>query len=59
MQKLFIVLVLFCILQFNAEFVCTCKPSKCQAECKKQKKNGRCSLGTVGTAMVNHRCRCY
>nr|AIL48780.1 potassium channel blocker pMeKTx27-1 [Mesobuthus eupeus] len=62
MQKLFIVLVLFCILRFDVEVdgrtMSLCNMSDCQERCKKQNKSGRC-VTEFEMNYVYHFCRCY
>nr|B8XH30.1 RecName: Full=Potassium channel toxin alpha-KTx Tx308; Flags: Precursor [Buthus occitanus israelis]ACJ23139.1 putative potassium channel blocker Tx308 [Buthus occitanus israelis] len=61
MQKLFIVLLLFCILRLDAEVdgrtMSHCNQSECQEKCKKKNKNGRC-ITEFEMNYVYNRCRC-
>nr|B8XH47.1 RecName: Full=Potassium channel toxin alpha-KTx Tx790; Flags: Precursor [Buthus occitanus israelis]ACJ23156.1 putative potassium channel toxin Tx790 [Buthus occitanus israelis] len=62
MQKLFIVLVLFCILRLDAEVdgltVSLCNQSECQEKCKKENKNGKC-IQEIELNWVYNICKCF
>nr|B8XH45.1 RecName: Full=Potassium channel toxin alpha-KTx Tx773; Flags: Precursor [Buthus occitanus israelis]ACJ23154.1 putative potassium channel toxin Tx773 [Buthus occitanus israelis] len=62
MQKLFIVLLLFCILRLDAEVdgrrATFCKQPGCQEACKKENKNGRC-VDKFDNNFSYNICRCY
>nr|F1CIY9.1 RecName: Full=U10-buthitoxin-Hj1a; Short=U10-BUTX-Hj1a; Flags: Precursor [Hottentotta judaicus]ADY39520.1 U10-buthitoxin-Hj1a [Hottentotta judaicus] len=62
MQKIFIILVLFCILKFNVDvegrIASQCDLSACKERCEKQNKNGKCVIETE-MDLVYRLCKCY
>nr|F1CJ67.1 RecName: Full=U10-hottentoxin-Hj2a; Flags: Precursor [Hottentotta judaicus]ADY39598.1 U10-hottentoxin-Hj2a [Hottentotta judaicus] len=62
MQKLLIILILFCILKFNVDVegrtAFPCNQSKCQERCKKEIKKGKCILQFISVS-ASQSCRCY
>nr|F1CJ80.1 RecName: Full=U10-hottentoxin-Hj3a; Flags: Precursor [Hottentotta judaicus]ADY39611.1 U10-hottentoxin-Hj3a [Hottentotta judaicus] len=62
MQKLLIILILFCILKFNVDVegrtATMCDLPECQERCKRQNKKGKCVIEPEMN-IVYHLCKCY